>query len=262
LSNDLHDLGSVIQERHGSVLTDLLPVPTPPRPSVQEQSKEEEAKVPEVESPTLDLLDSEDVVIVEQEAPQLLSVEEAKENPIKALAQELKVQVATWTTDGNPIVFHASEISRYMGILSLFSLNLRDSPTPEAKKGFINAAKDILLQTNAFAEPARKLAEKCSDKRLRKQLGLTLEKISTLAQQLKIVAAVKASSPRDTDPDQQLIACAQNLMVAVKTALKECESAALRYNAEQRASVPGKNPPGDTLKFRKMVYRGLKSVPV
>jgi len=78
-----------------------------------------------------------------------------------------------------------------------------DSPT--SKKDLINAAKLIAQEVKAIEEEARKLAESCTDKRLKADLIATAQKINTMGQQLKILATVKAANPSDNDNDQLVI---------------------------------------------------------
>jgi hypothetical protein len=229
-----------------------------------------------------------DVVLVEEEPPVLLPEAEAKANPIqvrkkkkknrdsvstfvetvlylwnlliysfflfstfKAAAQELKVEASHWTSQGNPIIEAAQDISDVLAQLSHFHNLLKRDPTPESKKSFIKSAQDICSQSQKLLSYASPLSERCLDKRLKGQLKGSLDRVTTLGQQLKILAAVKTSAPMDTDRDQQLIACAQNLMVGVKNCLKESEAASLR--------VPGPPAGGGsaavTVRFRRNVYR-------
>ncbi|KAJ3332633.1 hypothetical protein HDU76_013588 [Blyttiomyces sp. JEL0837] len=183
-----------------------------------------------------------DVVICDEEAPRLLSEAEAKVNPIQAAAQELKVEASHWSTKSNPIITAATKMSDHLTSLSLHHLQLRKDPTPESKKSFIQAAKEIHDESIQLTTSARPLSEKCSDRRLRVQLSGTLDRVVTLSQQLKIVAAVKASAPNDTDRDSQLIACAQNLMMAAKSCIRESEASSLRVGSSSSgSSVPSAN---------------------
>lgn len=179
----------------------------------------------------------ENAEYVEEDAPQLLTAEEAAENPLLAVAQELLVETSSWSSEGNPIVAAAMGLSNQMEKLSKYHIELRFSSAAETKKGFINAAKDIVMHASNIDIPAKQLAEQCTDLRLKRQLLQSIDRIGTIAQQLKIVAAVKAASPKDTDRDQQLIQCAQNLMQAVRTVLRYCEVASIRINKMMQAAI-------------------------
>ncbi|KAJ3088661.1 hypothetical protein HK102_008241 [Quaeritorhiza haematococci] len=278
ITSKMSDLGHIICKNRGIELPntqappplpveELKPVVEEKKPEPVEAAKEEVAPVvvEKAPEPVVELPD--DVVVVEEEAPKPLSAEEAKENPIKAAAQELKVEVSQWASSENPIVEAASLISKYLDALSRHHKALLTNPTPEAKRDFIRAAQDIMAQGLAIVEPVKKLAESCTDLRLRRQLLGTIDRVTTLAQQLKIVAAVKASAPRDTDRDHVLIACAQNLMQAVKTCLRESEAASLRTGPQPvrsqdktKGSTPVKSDVAAKVapfKFKRQVFKGV-----
>ncbi|KAJ3389342.1 hypothetical protein HDU92_001098 [Lobulomyces angularis] len=253
LTSKIESLGFEIKKYHGEE-----PVAIENTGSTSKIDKVSESKIGEM-APVKEHSENAEVVI--EEAPQLLSKEEAIANPIKAVAQELKVEVSQWSTKGNSIVSSAEEVSNFLIELSKFHQELKFNPTGESKKGFINAAKEIVNHTGNVVNPARILANSCTDLRLKKNLLGTLDKITTLSQQLKIVAAVKASSPQDTDRDLQLIGCAQNLMMALKASLRECDTitTSKKYviNSEQGGlkSTPA-NAVSD-LTFRRKVYKGV-----
>ncbi|KAJ3285688.1 hypothetical protein HK104_009373 [Borealophlyctis nickersoniae] len=245
ITASLTGLGGVIKTYKGAppdVLTlppkpVLPPVPTEKAPILPPQPKKDEV---------LALAEKlGDVVIVEAEAPVMLSEQEAKENPIKAAGQELKVEASNWTAEQNPVVAAATTISQQLLDLSTFHNQLKNSPTPAAKKAFIAAAQAITQESTTIATSARILVDACTDRRLKAQLQTTLERITSLGQQLKIVAAVKASAPMDRDRDAQLVSCATNLMMAVKACLRDCESASLRVRTGFVSEI----------RFRKQVFR-------
>ncbi|KAI8911368.1 Vinculin/alpha-catenin [Powellomyces hirtus] len=173
-----------------------------------------------------------DVVLVEEEKPVLLSEEEAIASPIKAAAQELKVVASNWSARENPIVQAVSNMSQNLHDLGSSHFDLRSSSTPGIKKVFISAAQRITSESVNVCKSANLLVDVCKDKRLKAQLSTTVNRIETLGQQLKIVAAVKASAPTDRDQDAILVQCANNLMGAVKACVSDCESASLRVTPE------------------------------
>ncbi|KAK5670752.1 hypothetical protein QVD99_002523 [Batrachochytrium dendrobatidis] len=191
-----------------------------------------------------------ETVVVNEIAPQMLTVEEAILNPIKAAGQELMVEASIWATENNPIIETVACMSQRMLDLSQHHQKLIYSgQNAGAKRLFIQSAQAILVDANTLLKVAQPLAESCTDRRLRIQLNGTLTHMTTLAQQLKIVAAVKASSPLDSDRDVQLISCAQNLMKSVKTGLRECVSCSLRVKKGAEGSVSG-----GIIKFRRVIY--------
>ncbi|TPX64187.1 hypothetical protein SpCBS45565_g06033 [Spizellomyces sp. 'palustris'] len=239
LASHLTGLGDVIRNYKGG--NDLVQDP-------QETAPLEETNVKTPKDALDELVETlQDVVIVEEEKPVLLSEEEAKAEPIKAAGQELKVEASNWTSDQNPIVHAVTIMSQNLLDLSTLHTQLRTSAQPATKKAFISSAQQITSQAMTVSQSARPIIEACTDRRLRAQLLACSDKIQTLGQQLKIVAAVKASAPMDRDRDAQLVACAANLMGAVKGCLRDCESASLRIapSVLERIGV----------RFRRQVYR-------
>ncbi len=102
-----------------------------------------------------------------------------------------------------------------------------------------------MTETSRLVKAIDPLIKSCADKRLVNQIQQTADKITTLAQTLKVIAAVKASSPRDTDKGHQLINNAQNLVHSVKMVLRDAISCSLRLR---------KDAPVDLVHFRKKVY--------
>ncbi|KAJ3210866.1 hypothetical protein HDU67_004936 [Dinochytrium kinnereticum] len=203
-----------------------------------------------------------DVVFVDEEPPVMLTEVEAKANPIQAAAQELKIEASHWTSKDNPIIHAAQKMSDRLTDLSHHHHQLRKDASPEAKRAFITAAQQIMSEASAIVLASRPIADACSDKRLKTALLLTLDRIDTLAQQLKIIAAVKTSAPGDTDRDLQLVGCAQNLMVAVKACLNHAEAGSLRIAKGEKGGgkVGGGHPPL-AIRFRRNVYRSKRLAP-
>ncbi|RKP01546.1 hypothetical protein CXG81DRAFT_11819 [Caulochytrium protostelioides] len=184
--------------------------------------------------------------VIYEEAPQLLSEEEAAAAPIKAVGQELKVAVSQWRPESNPVTTSASAMASMLLALAAAHQQLFAEATPANKKQFVERAQAIVGESAVMVAAARPLATECTDLRLRKQLTTTLDRTETLCQQLKIVAAVKASDPNDRDRDQQLVACAKNLLLAFKTCLRDSEAASLRITDPRAARQ---------FQFRKVLYR-------
>lgn len=130
------------------------------------------------------------------------------------------------------MVESVNSIAQLLAKLSTFHRELVSEPgaNPVAKKGFITTAKDIWMVAMELKVDMDLLMQKCSDARLRMQLKISLSKIEMLAQQLKIVSAVKASNPSDADSEVQLVTCAQNLSDAMMVVLRDAEAAALRVS--------------------------------
>jgi vinculin len=230
---------NVVRNQHG-VKDHIIPVVEAyeePIAPVSESWKEEvqEVVAPVVQEPVaLQVLiqeeETDDVVYIDEDAPALLSEAEALDTPLRAVAQELRVEAAKWDNQ-NPIISSVENIGSCFERLSLFHNELKLRPTPEAKKGFIMAARDIVTHSNELVTPAKVVADGCTDNRMVRNLTGTLDRLSTLAQQLKIVAAVKASSPGDRDQDAQLIHCGQNLMQAIKGCMRECDAVSIKQHS-------------------------------
>ncbi|KAJ3115928.1 hypothetical protein HK098_006828 [Nowakowskiella sp. JEL0407] len=218
---------SNIKKRFGAIVIPLTSTNEEAyQPEIIETDKEEVSDRDEVLQLAIDM---GEIVLLNEEAPVLLSITEAQMNPIKAAAQEIKVQAATWVSEKNPIVEAAQNVSN--GMLELAArhqLLLRHGKDPVAKKEFLEQANNIITWATKMATKAKLLSSKCTDKRLRSDLEKTCDRISTLASQFKIIAAVKASNPGDPDRDAQLINCTQNITNAVKNCLKSCEGASLK----------------------------------
>ncbi|KAI8818931.1 Vinculin/alpha-catenin [Fimicolochytrium jonesii] len=186
-------------------------------------------------------------LIVNAPQPLLLSSEEAAAAPIKAAAQELLVASSHFSAAQNPIITAITHMSASLSSLSTHHTNLRLSPHPSTKKEFIAAAGQIGVEAANVAKAAGVVVGVCPDKRLRATLLGTLDRVQTLGQQLRIVAAVKASAPGDRDQDRLLIACSNNLMNAVKLSLQDCESASLRVPPHVLEQIG--------VRFRRQVHR-------
>ncbi|KAL7753369.1 hypothetical protein RI367_001144 [Sorochytrium milnesiophthora] len=206
----------------------------------------EEVKGAHDKKAAVDAQAATDVVLAEGEQPTLLPAEEARENPLKAAAQELKVEVSRWAAEENPVVFAASTISQKLAELAEHYRQIR----PDSKITIINATKEIVVLTKSLCDYAVDIANRCTDLSLRKNLLRSTERLPTLSQQLKILVAVKASAARDVDQERQLIVCVQNLMAAVKDVLNGCESASIRINFAA-AVATGRA----IIKFRKLLYK-------
>ncbi|KAJ3261463.1 hypothetical protein HDU77_000836 [Chytriomyces hyalinus] len=186
-----------------------------------------------------------DTVVLDEEPPRLMPEAEAKLDPIQAAAQEIKVEASNWSPKENPIVDASIKISDHLSTLAKLHKLLLKDPTSttaaESKRSFIQAAKQIHTECLKIVASAKPIADRCSDARLQKQLSSSLQWIENLAQQLKIVAAVKTSAPLDTDRDQQLVTCAKNVMVAVKNCIRDSEAGTLRLSPDVSSVAAGEN---------------------
>ena len=162
----------------------------------------------------------------------------------------MKVEASHWSTDSNPIVTSVTNIGQMFLDLSAYHKELSQHVNPHSKKNFIETAKSITAETARLIKAVEPLSKACADKRLVQQISQTTDRVSTLAQTLKVIAAVKASSPRDTDKQSQLITNGQNLVASVKMVLRDAISCTLRLKGEA---------PADLVHFKKQIYRGSKA---
>jgi hypothetical protein len=130
--------------------------------------------------------------------------------------------------------------------LSKHHHELSHALTPASKRSFIQTAQEIAAETVNLVDAIQPLVQHCADRRLVMQIQQTSSRIQTLGQTLKIIAAVKASSPRDRDKAVQLISNGQNLVASVKMVLRDAISCSLRLK---------KGAPADLFRFRKVIYR-------
>ncbi|KAJ3187897.1 hypothetical protein HDU85_006290 [Gaertneriomyces sp. JEL0708] len=247
LASQLGGLTSAIRKFKGGA-PETLTLPVAPPPEATPKSPEIKEPIPPLDQ-QIDAIAEQlgDIVVVEEEKPMLLTEDEARTSPLKAAGQELKVEASNWTARENSIVHAANTMSQALLDLASYHHTLRLNRDPGAKKQFIAAAQEIMGESNNVAKASRPLVDLCTDRRLKAQLLGTLDRIQTLGQQFKIVAAVKASAPTDTDKDAQLVACANNLMSGVKGCLRDCESASLRISEDKLKDIG--------VKFRRQVYR-------
>lgn len=169
-------------------------------------------------------------------APQLLSEQEAKENPIKAAAQELVVEIYKWKEeDSNEMISIAKKVVENAMTLSDYyrTTNLASAARKETKARIIESSQNIYRLTIQLEGILNELLDKLqNDPRLKSNTQRAKEKMSTLSTQLKILAAVKATNPRDTDTHLQMNICAKNLTDSIKQVLNLSELVSLRVESK------------------------------
>ena len=179
----------------------------------------------------------------------------------QAAAQELRVEASRWSKKDNTIVSTVDCMAEHMEFLAIHHSKLsvvdpirgtRLSYDATAKKGFIECAGGILKSALDLTSLARPLSSFCVDKRLQSQMNATLDRVVTMCQQLKILAAVKASSPEDDDADSTLITCAKNIIDSMNEALRQSEASSLRLPPEGKGLLIGSK---GTVRFRRTLYR-------
>jgi hypothetical protein len=131
--------------------------------------------------------------------------------------------------------------------LSHYHKEMSANNDPQHKKVFIQTAQSVMKETSLYVKSIQPLIDECTDQRLKAQLLITVNRIATLGQQLKIIAAVKASNPRDKDKGSQLITATQNLVTSIKNGLRESIACSIR-------SLKGSCGKKSAIHFKKVVY--------
>jgi len=185
------------------------------------KKKEEERRRKEEEEARA-LAEEEALFLKEQEALRLQA--EQEKNPIKAAALGLKLEANKWDAEGNKMIAMSNQLAEDMALLA----ELSQLQGPDAKKNLITLARKIAENAKVIEKEARKVADTCSDQRLKKDLQIVADRIPTIANQIKILSTVKAANPNDMDNDQMLVTAATNLMASVKTTIDASQSAHLR----------------------------------
>lgn len=191
-----------------------------------------------------------EMVLSKEEAPVLLSPEETRMDPIKAAGQELKVEASNWSSDENPIIECMLQISKKLLELSHYhkeiSLSFRTEMVAP-KKAYIQTAQGIVFEVNSFIKAMQPIIEDCTDKRLKLQIQSTLSRIVTMAQQMKIIAAVKASCPGDSDAGVQIVTACKNLVASIKMAFRDAIACSIRAGKGSRLAL-------NAIQFKKVIY--------
>ncbi|XP_065919621.1 vinculin-like [Dysidea avara] len=147
-------------------------------------------------------------------------------NSITAAALNLHQEADQFMSEGNPIISTAKEMSDHMRHLAEYS---KGRGIIETKEQMIDAAKEIASSARVIVDYAKKIAQQCTDSRMKYTLEQSAELIPTLGTQLTIIATVKASSaPSDISADVMLVKNAQNLMEAVIKTMREAEAACMK----------------------------------
>lgn len=155
------------------------------------------------------------------ELPTGVSAQAVASHPIGIAANNLRQVTNRWDAKNNALVQAASRISDKMRNMAAFTLQA-------SKKDLIDTAKSMASEVSEIVKMAKAAAESCSDRRLKANLLQLVDKIPTIATQLKIIASVKAANPEDSEAEHQLIAGSQNLMDVVTEIVKGAEAASLK----------------------------------
>jgi hypothetical protein len=127
----------------------------------------------------------------------------------------------------NPVIENAHKISDYLAELSESYNRLNMEQTAESKRAFLQLIQKIQKEAGNIVKSCKTILDTCYEPKIKIQMSKGLERIETLSQQLKIIAAVKTAAPLDKDKDQQLITCAKNIVKSLKQSIQDSQLASL-----------------------------------
>lgn len=227
-------IGRVVNVREA--LEPDLPPPPPPAPDLS-QLQLEEAKnkvAPDVPPPRPPPPIVEGLIAADesQELHSMLREPEA-DNRIAVAAHQLHVEASKWDEEGNLLIQAARKMAILFAKMSKFISDEEYCET-HSKRELIDTAKMITAASAELNKHARDIALKCPDKRMKHDLMVTIDRIPTIATQLKILATVKATMFGANDPQadfeatEMLVGCAENLMGSARSVVKDCEAASIK----------------------------------
>ncbi|KAK2568276.1 Vinculin [Acropora cervicornis] len=194
----------------------------PPRPPLPKESA----------PPPRPPLPSDEMVEVQQVLEQ-----PPEDNRMAMAAHHLHREALKWDEEGNEIIQAAKKVAILFAKMSQFMRDAEEGQPQRSKKELIALAKEIAAASKEVSAYSAKIAKNCPDKRVGQTLSQTIERIPTISTQLKIVATVKATMIGADDPQadleatETLVGCAENLMAAVRQAVKETEAASVKMRS-------------------------------
>eukprot|EP01113_Clastostelium_recurvatum_P015767 TRINITY_DN1886_c0_g1_i4.p1 TRINITY_DN1886_c0_g1~~TRINITY_DN1886_c0_g1_i4.p1 ORF type:complete len:1752 (+),score=603.75 TRINITY_DN1886_c0_g1_i4:245-5500(+) len=98
------------------------------------------------------------------------------------------------------------------------------------KRGMIETARQLAVQSATYVQQAKAAAEKCTDPKLKDQIMIHSQAAKNWAVQLKVITAVKAASDDDdaSSTRAQLVKCAKSLAKEVVSCVDATKIAAIR----------------------------------
>lgn len=198
-----------------------VPPPRPPLPK--------EAAAPPPPRPPLPSNEMVEVQQVLEQPPE--------DNRMAMAAHHLHREALKWEEEGNELIQAAKKMAILFAKMSQFMRDAEEGQPQRSKKELIALAKEIAAASKEVSAYSAKIAKNCPDKRLGQTLTQTIQRIPTISTQLKIVATVKATMIGADDPKadleatETLVGCAENLMGAVRQAVKETEAASVKMRS-------------------------------
>ena len=169
--------------------------------------------------------------------PDIISDDEA-DPQIQEAAKETMEMLKQFESKGNSLIAAAKKMALLMAKMSRLVQGGN-------KKELIKCAKDIARASNDVTRIATEIANQCTDRRIRNDMLTVLERIPTVATQLKILSTVKATMlGRNNVPENEvmeatemLVYNAQNLMKGVRQVVKESEAATIKIRTDAGMTI-------------------------
>lgn len=159
------------------------------------------------------------------------------DNRMAMAAHHLHREALKWEEQGNELIQAAKRMALLFAKMSQFMRDAEEGQPHRSKKELIDLAKEIAAASKEVSAYSAKIAKDCPDKRVSQTLAQTIERIPTISTQLKIVSTVKATMigandlQADLEATETLVGCAENLMGAVRQAVKETEAASVKMRS-------------------------------
>ncbi|KAJ7380305.1 hypothetical protein OS493_011025 [Desmophyllum pertusum] len=198
-----------------------VPPPRPPLP--------QEPAAPPPPRPPLPSNDMQEAQMVLEQPPE--------DNRMAMAAHHLHREAQKWEEEGNELIQAAKKMAILFAKMSQFMREAEEGQPQRSKKELIALAKQIAAASKEVSAYSSKMARDCPDKRVSQTLTQTIERIPTISTQLKIVSTVKATMIGADDPKadmeatETLCGCAENLMSAVRQAVRETEAASVKMRS-------------------------------
>ncbi|CAF1061492.1 unnamed protein product [Adineta ricciae] len=161
--------------------------------------------------------------------------------PILMAAHDLHLYIKQYSSIDNKLVALGKKMAHFVAQLSF--LIRGETGT---KRDLISISREVADMSEQVTDIVKKIANECSDRRIRTNLLQVSERIPTIGTQLKILSTVKATmfgtydvlphslskseramicSDEDAEATEMLIGNAQNLMQSIKETIKAVETA-------------------------------------
>lgn len=211
-------------------------IPPSPEDDFPEPPEEQFATL-EIQKPQVPQPPSEPEIPSRPPTPDIISDDEADQE-IQEAAKETMEMLKQFESRGNSLIAAAKKMALLMAKMSKLVQGGN-------KRELIQCAKDIAKASEDVTRIAKEIAHQCTDRRIRNDMLVVLEKIPTIATQLKILSTVKATMlGRSNLPENEVIEAtemlvynAQNLMKGVRQVVKESEAATIKIRTDAGMTI-------------------------